>query len=49
MASNADWQGSISNFTLRLPPRLIEDVKMPATQDAVSVNPFLAQAVAEKW
>ena len=39
---------TISNFALRLPPSLMDDVKMLATQDAVSVNQFLVQAAAEK-
>ena len=37
-----------SNFALRIPPSLMEDVKVLATQDAVSVNQFLVQATAEK-
>jgi len=39
---------SISNFALRLPPSLMEDVKAAAEKDAVSVNQFLVQAAAEK-
>jgi hypothetical protein len=39
---------TVSNFALRLPPSLMEDVKALATQDAVSVNQFLVQAAAEK-
>jgi N-acetylglutamate synthase/N-acetylornithine aminotransferase len=39
---------TISNFALRIPPSLMEDVKALATQDAVSVNQFLVQAAAEK-
>lgn len=39
---------TISNFALRLPPSLMEDVKELARQDAVSVNQFLVQATAEK-
>ena len=39
---------TISNFALRLPPSLMEDVKALAAQDAVSVNQFLVQATAEK-
>jgi hypothetical protein len=39
---------TISNFALRIPPSLMEDVKLLATQDAVSVNQFLVQAAAEK-
>jgi hypothetical protein len=39
---------TVSNFALRLPPSLMEDVKTLATQDAVSVNQFLVQAAAEK-
>src|SRR6185437_10135574 len=39
---------TISNFALRLPPSLMEDVKALATRDAVSVNQFLVQAAAEK-
>jgi len=37
-----------SNFALRLPPSLMEDVRKLATEDAVSVNQFLVQAAAEK-
>jgi hypothetical protein len=37
-----------SNFALRIPPSLMEDVKALAAQDAVSVNQFLVQAAAEK-
>ncbi len=37
-----------SNFALRIPPSLMQDVKALATQDAVSVNQFLVQAAAEK-
>ena len=39
---------TVSNFALRIPPSLMEDVKALATQDAVSVNQFLVQAAAEK-
>jgi hypothetical protein len=39
---------TISNFALRIPPSLMEDVKTLASQDAVSVNQFLVQAAAEK-
>ena len=39
---------TVSNFALRIPPSLMEDVKTLATQDAVSVNQFLVQAAAEK-
>jgi len=39
---------TISNFALRIPPSLMEDVKALATQDAMSVNQFLVQAAAEK-
>lgn len=39
---------TISNFALRLPPSLMEDVKALAAQDAVSVNQFVVQATAEK-
>ncbi len=39
---------TVSNFALRVPPSLMEDVKALATQDAVSVNQFLVQAAAEK-
>lgn len=35
-------------FTLHLPPSLMEDVKVLATRDSVSVNQFLVQAAAEK-
>ncbi len=37
-----------SNFALRVPPSLMEDVKAFAMQDSVSVNQFLVQAAAEK-
>ena len=37
-----------SNFMLRIPSSLMEDVEVLATQDAVSVNQFLTQAVAER-
>jgi hypothetical protein len=39
---------TVSNFALRIPPSLMEDVKNLAAQDAVSVNQFLVQAAAEK-
>ena len=39
---------TVSNFALRLPPSLMEDVKKLAKQDTVSVNQFLVQAAAEK-
>lgn len=39
---------SISNFALRLPPSLMEDVKAIAASDDVSVNQFIVQAVAER-
>ncbi|WP_158743179.1 toxin-antitoxin system HicB family antitoxin [Acidisphaera sp. L21] len=39
---------TISNFALRIPPSLMEDVKTLALQDAMSVNQFLVQAAAEK-
>ena len=39
---------TISNFALRIPPSLMEDVKKMAKQDSVSVNQFLVQAAAEK-
>ena len=39
---------TVSNFALRLPPSLMEDVKALATRDAISVNQFLVQAAAEK-
>ena len=39
---------TINNFTLRIPASLMEDVKALATRDAMSVNQFLVQAVAEK-
>jgi len=39
---------TISNFALRIPLSLMEDVKALATQDAVPVNQFLVQAAAEK-
>jgi hypothetical protein len=39
---------TVSNFALRLPPSLLEDVKALAARDAVSINQFLVQAAAEK-
>ena len=39
---------TVSNFALRIPASLMEDIKALATQDAVSVNQFLVQAAAEK-
>ena len=39
---------TISNFALRLPPSVMEDVKALAARDQVSVNQFLVQAAAEK-
>ena len=39
---------SVSNFALRIPPSLMEDLKALATEDAVSLNQFLIQAAAEK-
>ena len=39
---------SVSNFALRLPPSLMEDVKAIASKDSVSVNQFVVQAVAER-
>ena len=39
---------SVSNFALRLPPSLMEDVKAIAANDSVSVNQFIVQAVAER-
>ena len=39
---------SISNFALRLPPSLMQDVKAFAAADSVSINQFVVQAVAER-
>ena len=39
---------TVSNFALRIPPSLMEDVKALAMQDDVSINQFLVQAAAEK-
>jgi hypothetical protein len=39
---------SVSNFALRLPLSLMEDVKAIAAHDQVSVNQFIVQAVAER-
>jgi hypothetical protein len=39
---------SVSNFALRLPPSLMEDVKAIAANDSVSINQFIVQAVAER-
>ncbi len=38
----------MSNFSLRLPNSLHDDLKAIANRDGVSVNQFIAQAVAEK-
>jgi hypothetical protein len=39
---------SVSNFALRLPISLMEDVKAIAANDQVSINQFVVQAVAER-
>ncbi len=39
---------TISNFALRLPPSLMEDVKAIAALDQISINQFVVQAVAER-
>ena len=39
---------SVSNFALRLPPSLMEDVKALSALDSVSINQFVVQAVAER-
>jgi hypothetical protein len=39
---------SVSNFALRLPPSLMEDVKAISAKDSVSINQFVVQAVAER-
>jgi hypothetical protein len=39
---------SVSNFSLRVPPSLMEDVKAIAASDSVSVNQFIVQAIAER-
>ena len=39
---------AVSNFALRISASLMKDVEALATQDAVSVNQFLVQAVTEK-
>jgi HicB family len=39
---------SVSNFALRVPPSLMEDVKAIAASDSVSVNRFIVQAIAER-
>ncbi len=39
---------SVSNFALRLPPSLMEDVKAIASVDQMSINQFVVQAVAER-
>ena len=39
---------SVSNFALRIPPSLMEDVKAIAASDSVSVNQFIVQAIAER-
>ena len=39
---------TVSNFALRIPASLMADVEALAIRDAVSVNQFLVQAVAEK-
>ena len=38
----------MSTFTLRLPDSLHEQVKVLARQDGISINQFIASAVAEK-
>ena len=39
---------SVSNFALRIPPSLMEDVKAIAANDSVSINQFIVQAIAER-
>jgi len=39
---------TISNYALRLPASMMEDVKALAESDAVSINQFIVVAVAEK-
>jgi hypothetical protein len=39
---------SISNFALRVPPSLMEDVKTLTRKDSVSMNQFIVQAIAER-
>ena len=39
---------TVSNFALRIPPSLMEDVRKLAERDAVSINQFLVIAAAEK-
>jgi hypothetical protein len=39
---------TVSNFALRLPPSLMEEVRLLAERDAVSINQFLVTAAAEK-
>lgn len=37
-----------SNYALRVPASLMEDLRLAADQDGVSMNGFIIQAVAEK-
>lgn len=39
---------TVSNFALRIPPSLMEEVRELAERDAVSINQFLVTAAAEK-
>jgi hypothetical protein len=37
-----------SNYALRIPSSLMEDIRVAAMRDGVSMNSFIVQAVAEK-
>ena len=39
---------TVSNFALRIPPSLMEEVRELAERDQVSINQFLVTAAAEK-
>ena len=39
---------TVSNYALRIPPSLMEEVKDLAKQDDTSVNQFIVLAVAER-
>jgi HicB family len=38
----------VSNFALRIPPSLLQDVRTLAAREGTSINQFVVQAVAEK-
>lgn len=39
---------TVSNFALRIPPSLMEEIKERAAKDEMSANQFIVTAVAEK-